>query len=200
MVDIAFGALGLKLFERIITNLANDEVLRSKFEENGKSIMDFLQVNLGKVSKRSESEEIFLAINSSDRQDKETLCEIVAVITTLFTTCKIERGAQVGGTLLAEFGDKVYPHIAERELRYKLPVNAGIKRKAYNMAMNDFDNIMKENDISDISELREKMKGMNLSSGSLGATSSAIAIAGMSLGFGFFSSLLGNVLSLFKTK
>ncbi|MEX9880990.1 hypothetical protein AB7X05_05320 [Providencia rettgeri] len=116
MVDIAFGALGLKLFERIITNLANDEVLRGKFEENGKSVMDFLQVNLGKVSKRSESEEIFLAINSSNKQDKETLCEIVAVITTLFTTCKIERGAQVGGTLLAEFGDKVYPHIAEREL------------------------------------------------------------------------------------
>lgn len=193
MVDIAFGALGLKLFERIITNLANDEVLRSKFEENGKSIMDFLQVNFGNVSKRSEEEEIFLAINSSDKQDKETLCEIVAVITTLFITCKIERGAQVGGTLLAEFGDKVYPHIAERELRYKLAVNAGIKRKAYNMAMNDFDNIMKENDISDIGELREKMKNKNfgVSSGSMVSSS---------LGFVFFSSLFGNVLSLFKTK
>lgn len=198
MVDIAFGALGLKLFERIITNLANDEVLRGKFEENGKSVMDFLQVNLGKVSKRSESEEIFLAINSSNKQDKETLCEIVAVITTLFTTCKIERGAQIGGTLLAEFGDKVYPHIAERELRYKLPVNAGIKRKAYNMAMNEFDNIMKENDISDISELREKMKDMSLSSGSFGAANSSIAA--IPLGFDFFASLLGNVLSLFKTK
>lgn len=193
MVDIAFGALGLKLFERIITNLANDEVLRSKFEENGKSIMDFLQVNFGNVSKRSEEEEIFLAINSSDKQDKETLCEIVAVITTLFITCKIERGAQVGGTLLAEFGDKVYPHIAERELRYKLAVNAGIKRKAYNMAMNDFDNIMKENDISDIGELREKIKNKNfgVSSGSMVSSS---------LGFVFFSSLFGNVLSLFKTK
>ncbi len=197
MVDIAFGALGLKLFERAITNLANDEELRGKFEENGKSIMDFFQVNFGKVSKRSESEEIFLAINSAGKQDKDVLCNIVAVITTLFITCEIKRGAQIGGTLLAEFGNEIYPHIAERELRYKLPVNAGIKRKLYNLTVSNFDEIMKENDISDIDELRVKMKDMNFTSGFTATSGSTLA---SSIGFGFFSSLLGNILSLFKTK
>ena len=120
------------------------------------NIADWIQEKCGKVSKRNLQESIQLAINSSIVRDEDTMCRIIATITTLYATQKINRGAIVGGTLLKEFGTETFPHIKERELRFAKELNNQVFEhvlksisKSYKEKISEF-NFKKNVDYSDI--------------------------------------------------
>lgn len=136
----------ISMMEIALNNIAKDPELMADVLDKAKSIDDWLQEKLGNINKPNTEESIQLAIETSIARDKETICSIVAVITTLYATRSVVRGANIGGTLLKEFGEDIFPHIAEHELRYAKHVNTKIKEHIQLSILNSFDETMSKYD------------------------------------------------------
>ncbi|WP_134694690.1 hypothetical protein [Aeromonas taiwanensis] len=136
----------VSIMENALNNLAKDPELMADILDKAKSIDDWLQEKLGCINKPNTEESIKLAIETSIARDKETICSIIAVITTLYATRSVVRGANIGGTLLKEFGEDVFPHIAEHELRYAKHVNPQIKEHIQLYVLDSFDETMSKYD------------------------------------------------------
>ncbi|WP_368163660.1 hypothetical protein [Aeromonas sp. R6-2] len=144
--EIKLTLLIISLMERALEEIAKNQELRSSILEGAQNIDDWLQEKRGKINRRTTVESITLAINTSVVRDKNTICSIIAVITTLYATRKITRGAHVGGTLRKFFGENVFPHIDEKELRFAKPVNEKVYEHILESVSDSFLDVMKQYD------------------------------------------------------
>lgn len=144
--EIKLALLIISLMERALEEIAKNQELRSSILEGAQNIDDWLQEKRGKINRRTTVESITLAINTSVVRDKDTICSIIAVITTLYATRKVTRGAHVGGTLRKFFGENVFPHIDERELRFAKPVNEKVYEHILESVSDSFLDVMKKYD------------------------------------------------------
>lgn len=133
----------LLVVEEALTYISNDPILKNKILSESINIDDWIQLKLGKVSKRSQKEAIELAIKTSVVKDKDTICRIIALITTLYATNTIERGAELGGTLLKEFGRDIFPHINNNELRFAKNINREIYQAVLMRVNNSFESYVR---------------------------------------------------------
>ena len=112
-----------KISVEALRTLANNEEVQYTIQSYTQKLDDFIQVKMGKVSHRSLEEAIEMAITVSAIRDDKTLQKIISLVTTLYATTEINRGAIVGGTLLKELGSNIFPHIDKKELRFAKPIN-----------------------------------------------------------------------------
>ncbi|TVP12695.1 hypothetical protein [Shewanella sp. KCT] len=149
---IQLALLIISLMERAMEEISQKPELRDSILDGAQNIDDWLQEKLGKVSRPSTAKSVTLAIDTSVVRDQDTICSIIAVITTLYATRKVTRGAHVGGTLRKHFGEDVFPHIDERELRFAKPVNEKVYNHVLESVSESFLDIMKEYDFKKYSD------------------------------------------------
>ncbi|MEH8199769.1 hypothetical protein [Aeromonas allosaccharophila] len=143
---VELALLIITLMERAMKEISQNPELRGSILDGAQNIDDWLQEKLGNVSRPSTKESVALAIDTSVVRDRDTICSIIAVITTLYATRKVTRGAHVGGTLRKYFGEDVFPHIDERELRFAKPVNENVYNYVLKSVNESFFDVMKEYD------------------------------------------------------
>lgn len=122
-LEIQLAIAITNIMKLALERIAKDPKMVESLLDKAQSVDDWLQVKLNRVSQPNTIESIQLAMNTSIVRDQETICSIIAMITTLYATQNVVRGANVGGTLLENFGSDVFPHIHKRELRYAKPVD-----------------------------------------------------------------------------
>lgn len=156
MVEIPLVMIFVDMAENALSKIADNPEYREELLTATQSIDDWVQEKLGKTNKRTLQESIQLAMDTSIVRDKETICAIIAVVSTLYATSSSLRGAVVGGTLLARFGEGVFPHINKQEIRFAKPVNEKLysyffkhNNSSYKTALKDFD-FKKHADFSNI--------------------------------------------------
>lgn len=143
---VELALLIITLMERAMKEISQNPELRGSILDGAQNIDDWLQEKLGKVRRPSTTESVMLAIETSVVRDHDTICSIIAVITTLYATRKVTRGAHVGGTLRKYFGEDIFPHIDERELRFAKPVNENVYNYVMKSVSESFLDVMKEYD------------------------------------------------------
>lgn len=116
-------ALGVKI--------ASNPEVQKQIQVSGMKIFDFIQVKTRQVNSHSLEEAIKIALQTCLRQDNNSRSRVAAFITGLYAEHQIERGAQVGGSLLKRFGKSWFPHIKDRELRFALDVNSELEEYLY---------------------------------------------------------------------
>lgn len=120
------------MFQKLLIQLAldftqkalSDPETQYRIQDGVGQAADLLQVMTGNVNQRTERESLELALEKCIRKDLESQMRVTAFITSLYLQHQIQRGAQVGGSLLKHFGRSWFPHIAERELKYSLTVDS----------------------------------------------------------------------------
>ncbi|CAJ1900589.1 hypothetical protein [Aeromonas jandaei] len=188
--EIKLALLIISLMERALEEIAKNQELRSSILEGAQNIDDWLQEKRGKINRRTTVESITLAINTSVVRDKDTICSIIAVITTLYATRKVTRGAHVGGTLRKSFGENVFPHIDERELRFAKPVNEKVYEHILESVSDSFLDVMKQYDFKKYADF----SNVNSGYGTWAATS-YISVHGLAKAILYFGS---NILKVLK--
>ena len=143
---IGFTLLIISLMEKALEKVSQSPELRDSILDRSQNIDDWLQEKIGVVNKPSTTESITLAIDTSVVRDKDTICSIIAVITTIYATGEVTRGAHVGGTLRKFFGEDVFPHIDERELRFAKPVNEKVYGHVLKNVSETFFDVIKDYD------------------------------------------------------
>lgn len=150
-MDALFLDSLLAIAEQCLIKISNDESLKQSILDKCQSADDWLQVKLGQVNKRTLRDAIELAVNTSIVRDEETICAIIATVSTLYACGQVERGADVGGTLLQKFGQETFPHIDIRELRFAKPINETIYNLCMEEAKEKFSETMKSYDFKRLS-------------------------------------------------
>jgi hypothetical protein len=120
------------MFQNLLIQLAldftkkalSDPETQHRIQDGAGQAADLLQVMTGNVNQRTERESLELALEKCIRKDPESQMKVTAFITSLYLQHPIQRGAQVGGSLLKHFGRSWFPHVAERELKYSLIVDS----------------------------------------------------------------------------
>ncbi len=176
--------LFISLMEEALEQISNDPELMSGLLDRAQSVDDWLQEKLGKVNTPKAEESIQLAIETSVVRDKRTICSIIAVITTLYTTRNVVRGANVGGTLLNEFGDDVFPHIDSRELRFAKPVNPKLKTNIEYTITNSFDETLAKYDFQQYADFANVGSGQGYASWTSASYVGVYGFTKMLLNFG----------------
>lgn len=151
-----------------LKNLADNEDAQEYIRLGTQSIDDFIQEKIGKVSKRSPEDAIQLAINTSRERDDRTIQRIISVITVLYATHEVSRGAIVGGTLLKEFGENVYPHINKKELRFAVPINQKLLQYVSNDVEKIYKQLKSKYNINEYADYTDVQKNYNSSINYLG--------------------------------
>ena len=123
----------------VFLKLTNDPKFRQQAYESGLKLFDFIQVKTGNVNLHSPEKAIKIAISTCLRKDKDSQTKVAAFITGLYLQHKIERAAQVGGSLLKHFGKSWFPHIADRELRFALQVDSELEKYLYSQFISNID-------------------------------------------------------------
>ncbi|WP_283393088.1 hypothetical protein [Photobacterium phosphoreum] len=113
----------LQLASVALDKLEKDEELQDKVISKFRGIADLIQEKSGRVNVHDMDTAIQLSLDTAIKRDKETMCQVLSVITTLYATTDVKRGAISGGTLLKFFGEDVFPHIDQRELRFAKHIN-----------------------------------------------------------------------------
>lgn len=144
MSSKTIGAVAVKIFMRLASDpgiqrqifglglkIASDPEVQKQIQASGMRIFDFIQVKTGQVNLHSLEEAIAIALKTCLRQDNDSRSRVAAFITGLYAEHQIERGAQVGGSLLKRFGKSWFPHIKDRELRFALDVNSELEEYLY---------------------------------------------------------------------
>ncbi|MBM7070668.1 hypothetical protein JQC92_01245 [Shewanella sp. 202IG2-18] len=139
-----FVELLMSIAEKALLELSQNEELQEKVLLNVRGIADWIQEKLGKVNKHDLEIAIQLALYSAIKRDKETVCEILSVITALYAVDDVRRGAVTGGTLLQYFGDDVFPHIDKRELRFAVTINEKILAHISDSVASEFDKTIEQ--------------------------------------------------------
>ncbi|BAZ80901.1 hypothetical protein PN497_00890 [Sphaerospermopsis kisseleviana CS-549] len=121
-----------KIAVALFWKLVKDENLRKQIYQAGLGCFDFIQVATNNVNLRSPEEDIKIALRTCIRNDTDSKARITAFVTGLHLQHKIQRGAQVGGSLLRRFGKSYFPHINDRELRFALDVDSELENYLYN--------------------------------------------------------------------
>jgi len=179
-----------------LRDLANNDKAQQSILLSAQTVDDFIQVKMGNVSNRSLEEAIEMALTVSVVRDDQTLQKIISVITTLYATTEINRGAIVGGTLLKEFGSTVFPHIDKKELRFAKPINKKLLNYISGTVKESFTDYKAEYNVKDFADY---------SNCSMAATSGA-AIGAIRAGIGAgiiataTSMILAMITSIFKSK
>ncbi len=129
------------IFEELIDIIKNKEK-REKLLELLKPLKvnaeSFIKSKVGKINKESLDEAIEIALEKCTKKDNENQIRITAFLTSLYKLHKIERGAQVGGSLLKRFGESWFPAIKKRELSYSFDVDRDIENLFYEKLKEDF--------------------------------------------------------------
>ncbi len=112
--------------------LANNPDFKKQVHKMGIKMFCFAQLKTGNVNLHSVEEAISIALKTCIRKDQKSQRKIIVFITGLYLQYKIERAAQVGGSLLKRFGKSWFPHIQDRELRFALKVDQELENYLYN--------------------------------------------------------------------
>ncbi|MFM5568730.1 hypothetical protein ACET8I_19575 [Aeromonas veronii] len=83
---IKLALLIIALMERAMKEISQNPELRGSILDGAQNIDDWLQEKLGNVSRPSTKDSVALAIETSVVRDRDTICSIIAVITTLYAT------------------------------------------------------------------------------------------------------------------
>jgi len=121
IVNAVLNLVGLAL-----KKLASDKELQNKVLKGSQSVDDWMQEARGNVNSYSLEDAIQIALSTSQKRDKDTICRVIAIITTLYCSHEVSRSAICGGTLLKYLGEDVFPHIDEKELRFAKELNSKI--------------------------------------------------------------------------
>jgi len=135
-----------------LEKLENDEELQDKVIDKFRGLADFIQEKSGNVNIHDLDTAIQLSFDTAVKRDQETICEILAVITTLYATTDVKRGAICGGTLLKHFGDDIFPHIDSRELRFACDINIKIYQNVLKTVQDNFDDKVSEFMVKDYAD------------------------------------------------
>lgn len=118
LADALLGLVGVAL-----ENLEKDVELQDQVISKFRGVADFLQEVTGNVNVQDIDAAIQLSLDTVAKRDKQTMCQVISAITTLYATTEVKRGAVCGGTLLQFFGEDIFPHIDPRELRFAKHIN-----------------------------------------------------------------------------
>lgn len=138
----------LKVVEITLEEISKNEELQDKIIINAQNFSDWLQEKTGNINQHSIDDAIQISFNSSVKRDEETLCSILVIITALYATHDVNRGAITGGTLLKYLGKDVFPHIEEKELRFSKTIEPAILEHVTESIKSDFHNKIKSYDIN----------------------------------------------------
>ena len=129
----------LQLASVALDKLEKDEELQDKVISKFRGIADLIQEKSGRVNIYDMDTAIQLSLDTAIKRDKETICQVLSVITTLYATTDVKRGAICGGTLLKFFGEDVFPHIDPRELRFAKHINDKVYKNVLATVEANFD-------------------------------------------------------------
>lgn len=115
----------------LLHDLAKNKDLHILATNNVRRLFDNLQVITGNVNLHPSEKATEIALNTCIRKDKESQTRVAAFVTGLYLQHKIERAAQVGGSLLQRFGKSWFPHILDREKRFALDVDNDLENYLY---------------------------------------------------------------------
>lgn len=137
MIPVNEILIALKLLNAVNNHIQLDGTSGLVYARRGLS--DFWALMFGNKTKGlirldSKEEAAFKAMNFCKKKDKETLLRVYACVYLLYANYKIDRAAQVGGTLLGVFGKEVFPHIHDRELEFAF----GMKPWELNTVVEEF--------------------------------------------------------------
>jgi len=116
---------------KVLTELATNPNIKNNATELFRSAYDVYQMKIGKVNLQTVEEATKSAIETCIRDDKESQVRVAAFVSAMYSQHDIQRGAQVGGSLLKRFGTAWFPRIKERELRYSLNVDKELEDYLY---------------------------------------------------------------------
>lgn len=142
-----------------LKELAKSEEAQQYILTGAQSIDDWIQVKTGNVSNRNLEETIQLALDSTVLRDDKTIQQIISIITTLYATTNVNRGAIVGGTLLKEFGSDVFPHIDEKELRFAVPINQNLLKHVSQIVEKTYSELMTKYDLKNYATFSDGLQG-----------------------------------------
>ncbi|MFM2589705.1 hypothetical protein [Vibrio sp. TBV020] len=161
----------LQLAGAALAKLEKDEELQDQVISKFQGLADLIQEKTGNVNIHDIDTAIQLSFDTAVKRDKQTICEILSVITTLYATTDVKRGAICGGTLLKFFGEDVFPHIDKRELRFAKPINQKVYQNVLATVSANFDEQVSDYLIKDYADFSKVTPN---SSGYFGTTGGAI--------------------------
>ncbi len=123
----------------VFLKLTNDPKFRQQAYDSGLKIFHFIQVKTGNVNLHSPEKAVKIAVSTCIRKDKDSQAKVAAFVTGLYLQHKVERAAQVGGSLLRHFGKSWFPHIQDRELRFALDVDPELEKYLYSQFISNID-------------------------------------------------------------
>ena len=129
----------LQLAGVALDKLEKDKELQDKVISKFRGIADLIQEKSGRVNVHDMDTAIQLSLDTAIKRDRETMCQVLSVITTLYATTDVKRGAICGGTLLKFFGEDVFPHIDQRELRFAKNINDKVYKNVLATVEANFD-------------------------------------------------------------
>ncbi len=132
----------LTLVELALKKLSRDENMQKKAARGAQSVDDWIQQARGNVNTYSIEEAIQTALSTSIKRDQETICRIISVITLLYFTHEVPRGAICGGTLLKYLGTETFPHINDRQLRFAKDLSEPAIDNLTSVVMSDYDDVL----------------------------------------------------------
>ncbi|MCG9887134.1 MAG: hypothetical protein MH825_16505 [Cyanobacteria bacterium] len=112
---------------QVFMKLLTDEELHKQVALRVEDLYHTYQVKSGQVNLHSQEKAITISLKTCLRKDQESQEKVAAFVTGLYLQHRIERAAQVGGSLLKRFGKSWFPHIQDRELKFALEVDAELE-------------------------------------------------------------------------
>jgi hypothetical protein len=145
----------LSLAGLALKELSQNIELQDKVIVNVQALVDWLQEKSGRVNVHALEKAVQVAFDTAIKRDRDTMCQILALITSLYATHNVSRGAICGGTLLNFFGEDIFPHIDKRELRFAKEINQNVYDHVLSTIQADFDNKIESYQISGYADFTE---------------------------------------------
>lgn len=139
----------LSLVDIALKQLSKNEKLQQKAMNGAQRTDDRLQQFLGNVNTYTLEEAIQTAISTAVIRDKETTSKIIAIVSILYFTNRVPRGAICAGTLLKYIGCDTFPHIDEKELRFAKELNIASIEAVTGNVMENYDEALGDYNVAE---------------------------------------------------